>query len=524
MIRTVCAATLALVAAAPFAAAQQAGLGPGGTTPEGTAAPGAAAAETPGEAAAGVQRRDGYELLPSVTLRETLTNNANGQSGSRSGDLISTVQPSLSFSAESPRVKSRAEYSFSYDKYAHNDELDGARHNLLGFGTYELWREHAFIETQSSISQEIINRSGQITATDRNLGSNNNQTTVQTFRVGPVLKNNFGNFVQTELRYALGVTSAGGGLDDATRHEFNASATSGDRFARAQWGVDASHLITERSTSTTTTTFGSDTGSTTQSTVDLKLQYAVDREWSALGSVGYQTIKDSSFTNPPDGPTGSLGFEYAFGPRAKLRILGNHRNDDNYMSVAGNYEFRSGSVLTVNYDESITSGQDQLLNNVAGLSANQSGSFVDSRTQSAFDPRGSALGVGNFSNSAIRRKTGTIAYVGNADERTVINVRARYELSSSENANAQSERSQGLLLNVTRALGPFLNFVAGIDYSHANLSGTSDDTYLGSVGFSYTLTPTVTVGVDGRWLLRAANQEGSGTRETAAIFQVRKTF
>jgi hypothetical protein len=52
----------------------------------------------------------------------------------------------------------------------------------------------------------------------------------------------------------------------------------------------------------------------------------------------------------------------------------------------------------------------------------------------------------------------------------------------------------------------------------------TDDTYLVSLGVGFSLTQTVTVGVDGRTLMRFSNQEGRGLRENSVIVSLRKTF
>jgi uncharacterized protein (PEP-CTERM system associated) len=514
------AAALATALGSLGALAQDAPAGdalPGGGAAEG----GAAAGAPPG----GVEgAREGYVITPRAGLRTTFTDNARGETFNRSADVINSPEVGFTASGEGPRLKGSAAYSFAFDKYAVNTDQDGVRHNLLGTGTSELWREHFFVDAQASVSQELISRTGQIAATDRNL--DNNQTTVQLYRLSPSLRNNFGNFAQTELRYAIGESISGGSLADATRHEFSAAAKSGPDFTILQWGLSGSHFITDRS-NPTSTGFGGASSSTEQSQVDANLQYVLTRELSLLGSVGYQIIDDPTLTTSLDGPTASLGFEYTPGPRTKLRLLGNHRNDSNFASALASYEFRNGSIATFSYDETVTTGQDQLLNNVSALGTNQQGQFVDTRTRGSFEPRGTGLGIGDLSNSTVRRKAATLTYAGAADELTTFNFRARHDESTSESGVSQTEKSDGVLASVTRALGPFTNLIGSVDYTRSStvaVTPETDDTYLVSLGVGFSLTQTVTVGVDGRTLMRFSNQEGRGLRENSVIVSLRKTF
>jgi uncharacterized protein (PEP-CTERM system associated) len=511
----VLSAALGIVLGAASAAFAQDIPALGGPAPEGPAPVAEGGSFTaPGE-------RKGYTFIPRVDFRETLTDNALGTTFNRSADLISTVNPGFRLSGEGGRTKLTMDYAFGYDKYLNNSSQDGSRHNLLGTGTAELSREFLFIDGQASISQELIDRTGAITATER---ANNNLTSTQTIRLSPYIKTSFRDLATSEVRYAFGDVTSGSDLGDATRHEFTASLKSGPDFAYFSWGVAANYFLTERSTNTATT-FGGTSSSTAQTTLDINLQYVLTRELSVLGSVGYQKVDDNGLQNAPDGATLSLGFEYTPGPRTKIRVLGNHRNNDDFASLQGSYAFDTGVIATISYDESITSGQDQLLNNVSTLSTNQQGQFVNGQNQTPFSPTGSALGLNNLANTSVRRTTATATLSGAIGRSTFAGRILHEEFSSGTGTTDQT--SNGISVSYTRELGIFTRLTTSLDYTRSEIGSVpveTDDTYRLSLGFSRDLTPTVSMSLFGTSLQRFSNIDGKGTRENAAILALTKTF
>ena len=231
-----------------------------------------------------------WTITPRVAVGQTITDNARSTSADTDTDLISTATAGLGVIGAGARAQVSFDYDLAYDKYWENDDLDGLRHDLLGDGTAELYREHLFFDARGAVSQQAIRRDGVQTATGRTAADN--QTVVINYALGPVLRNRFGDWAESELRYRFGQVlfadpDVGGGADrpdDATTHRASASLTSGRRFTRYRWSLVGDALRTEQDNNDTFKSTG----------VDLIGEYDVNRFATLLGRVGYEEIDDDA--------------------------------------------------------------------------------------------------------------------------------------------------------------------------------------------------------------------------------------
>src|SRR5262249_53334064 len=148
------------------------------------------------------------------------------------------------------------------------------------------------------------------------LAASTNLDTVFVYDVSPYIKNHFGTFADTELRYtfnqvystgapegSLSVPGPNQQLSNSTTNRVTMTAVSGSQFARLLWTVVADGA---------NSTFGGTSPDTFSRLIQASGEYRIDRELGLLGSVGYERISDPSFfPDPePDGPIGSVGVKY----------------------------------------------------------------------------------------------------------------------------------------------------------------------------------------------------------------------
>jgi uncharacterized protein (PEP-CTERM system associated) len=134
---------------------------------------------------------------PSVSVSGEFSDNVDLDPEDEKAAFITRVTPGLSFRGYTSRFKGGFDGALG-TRYTTAGEdqgfkVDGA---LTGTGDLQLVRDVLFLEGDASVSQEVLNAA--------EAQSDANLDTVQVYRVSLVLRNRFGGFAISELRYILG--------------------------------------------------------------------------------------------------------------------------------------------------------------------------------------------------------------------------------------------------------------------------------------------------------------------------------
>src|SRR5262245_29049785 len=203
-----------------------------------------------------------WRVTPSLGATESFTDNARSTSNNRKSDLISTISPGVSVTGLGSQLQLDFDYTFNYDKYLDNTDLDGWRHAFTGGGRAEVIKEAVFLDVRGSATQETIDRRGAVTATERS--GNGNLSDVYTYSVSPYWQNRFGSFAESELRYRFAQTffsdpnsdvnnnvpTNPNSASDSTTNQFSGNLVSGSDFGNLLWRLsgDASNTDRDRGT------------------------------------------------------------------------------------------------------------------------------------------------------------------------------------------------------------------------------------------------------------------------------------
>ncbi len=213
------------------------------------------------------------------------------------------------------------------------------------------------------------------------------------YAFGPYLRNRFGDWTETELRYRFAETrfadpdvgDSGGAPDDSTTHQATANLASGRRFTRYRWDVVADALTTKR----TDSTFES-------GRLELAGEYDVNRFATLLGRVGYEKIDDDAGQDI-SGAIWRLGARLTPGPRTQFRLEYGRRFDGQEWSGELIYRVSSRTELVAAYEEILQTNQQALSSNLGRFERDETGQLIDPATGDVADPNDPTFDLGDQS-------------------------------------------------------------------------------------------------------------------------------
>ena len=121
--------------------------------------------------------------------------------------------------------------------------------------------------------------------------------------------------------------------------------------------------------------------------VSLGVEYLVARQFSLLGSVGYQHFDDGEQVNEVDDPSWDVGFRWRPSQRVELRATYGVDHDEERVSADLTYQIGAFTTLRASYDEDLETGQERLLRDLSFIDTDpETGLLIDTRTGLPFDP------------------------------------------------------------------------------------------------------------------------------------------
>lgn len=327
-------------------------------------------------------------LTPSLTVSETFSDNVDEDpDGAEDAALITTIAPGLTARWNTGRIEALYTGSTRFrHQTAGEDQGFEVLPNLEGTGTAEISEDLLFFDTSAAVTQQLINTSRSETSA--------NEATTQSYRLSPYLIGHFGSFADGELRYAFDqifvdededrerapiLRDDDDDVSDATTHTVSARLVSGRDFNRLAWAVNglASESIRDDSV-----------GDVSRWNVGLDVEYAVLRQLSLLGGIGYEHFDDEDPANEIDGITWDAGFRWRPGPRTDLRLTYGRSDGEQRFDGSAEYRISERSAIRASYTDQLTTGQERIISDLTSIGIDPtSNALVDLTTGLPFDPR-----------------------------------------------------------------------------------------------------------------------------------------
>jgi uncharacterized protein (PEP-CTERM system associated) len=325
----------------------------------------------------------GWTFTPAIDLLGGWTDTVPAPGGGTRSDFYTTITPSLFIQGNGPRVSATLSIAPELHHYLASRSQNSTDLNFNGQSHVTLVPDALFMDLRgAAFSQSENGGYGPNGTVDL---SRQNQVQTTTFSASPYLQHRFGGFGLAEIGYSLAHTTTTGASgvvvspfqppvtnQSTLTTSWHLAFSSGEDFGRTSLGVQARH------------TDNSGTGSLNGAHrygESLTLGYALTRTVQVSGSVGHEDIRYAS-TTPyhVNGLTWNTLVKLMPNPDASISIGYGHHDGRNSASLDASYAPTARVRLSAQYSEGLTTGQEDLLQALAGSDINGLGMSVDRTT------------------------------------------------------------------------------------------------------------------------------------------------
>lgn len=463
-----------------------------------------------------------WRLTPSIEVEEAYNDNVLlAPRGRERSDFITRISPGLNLTGIGRNLQLNVTYAPEQVIFLEESDRSGLRHNLLGSANAELVNQLLFFDASAAINQQFINNQDALGGTT--LTASNNLTEVQTFRLGPRLRNRFGSFATSELAYNIGSTTIDSDqASDSTIQEATATLSAGPSFENLFWRLTAQDSHTERSGGTAVSVTGGQAGDIDRQLARLELEYATGPRFSLLGSTGYEKIEDNSLQEQPDGIIWDAGFEVRPSRQTSFRATYGRRFENPVFNAALTSQIGPRTSLRATFTETLETTQELLNDQLAFIGTDIAGNLIDTRTGLPFVPGDPAFGLQDNTFRSERLSVALTAERG----RNSFDVQIFTDTREFD-AVDRTEESTGGSLGWTRRLTRFADLRVGATYRHTEFDqavAREDDFYTFDATLSYRLGIGALASLSLRRTERDSTTANADLTENLIAARVRKSF
>jgi uncharacterized protein (PEP-CTERM system associated) len=310
----------------------------------------------------GLVEAERWEIVPSVGIRETYSDNINlAPKGQERPDWVTELSPGVSIRGTGARLRVNADYAYVMRWYKNESQGDDTNHILNANANADLWNRQLLLDANASITQQDVSPFQPVTGSN-NTNLTDNRTEVRRIVISPYWLGRLGTWADLEARYTWDQVQSSGTTDqlDSTLSGYHLNLKSGPQFGNLGWSL---RYLKQHIDYTQT---GSRIQDTSLENLTATLRYLIYPTLTAVGSVGYD---DNNYVTAPgqenSGPFWNAGLEWAPSQRTHVGGTFGHRYDGDTKSF--NFRHRTRlTVWTVTYtDQIVNSPQRQELSTSA---------------------------------------------------------------------------------------------------------------------------------------------------------------
>ena len=263
-----------------------------------------------------------WSINPGIALGETWSDNvAPDSSGYHQSDFVTETTPGLRATLNGRRVQADLDYRLQNILYARNDRSTTYQQYLARAGA-EVLPEHLFIDSSSTLTQQIIDTGG--VRTNNNYTITSNRANQLTASIRPSWHQMLGSNAEALLDYEHGLVKYDSGkvagiTSDSNLNAVSLTANSVSEARRLSWKIN----VADQHINYDDNAFD-----------DLKLRhvglllgYQYIPGFSPLALVGYENndLGNTIGSSKPKDPFWGVGFRWQPNTRTELEALAGHR-------------------------------------------------------------------------------------------------------------------------------------------------------------------------------------------------------
>ncbi|WP_207537015.1 TIGR03016 family PEP-CTERM system-associated outer membrane protein [Sabulicella rubraurantiaca] len=481
-----------------------------------------------------------WVVRPFIDARALITDNSytNTRSGKR-GEVIATITPGVSASAETARIRGRAFYAPSFVGYLDQREQSRIDHRFLGDATIQLVPGSVFLDLRGYGTISPI-ASGFTNSDTANLPR---RAVAQTysFSVSPYLLHRFGTQAAVAAGYLFQYVERQGSQasirPDGVPFYAPGNMISNTVFGTLRTGEDSGPLAAElRLRGTMFDGAGSLNGAHRASAV-VEARYALRNNLFAIVEGGYESIHYSSA--PPiriDEPVWGVGVRWDPSPNSMIIARYRRREGVTTPTLEARIALTPRTTVFMRYDDGIATPLQRTADVLQTITVDENNQPVD-RLSGAPQPDFAGATVLGLQSGVYRIRRGQASIIHRRD-RDSFYFAFRHEnrrvLANDPGLVAFGQTSNTFDLTYSRAVNPVTTFTAGASYSLYESPSTpgQNSSWLLRASFRRTFSETLSGTIeyqlsDRRTTLADSNVPISQTRRglrNAIILSLRKTF
>lgn len=470
-------------------------------------------------------------LTPSLTLGETYTDNVTlAPPGHARSDLITTISPGLNLVGQTAHVNLAVTYDPQLLLFALGTSSPVLQQQLLGTGKIEVYPQEVFVDGSASISQAYVSNAGAFAPT--NLTTNNNLQTVDAVNLSPYILHHLGSYADTETRYRFSLVSTGGtegtgagavGIGTQTTNQFISTIKGGDYFGSLGWTLTSSYTQTS-GLSTITGVAGN--ASSIDELERLDVSYPVYERVSAIGSLGYERIKDPTLTMQPSGLLWDIGLQYDPSPFVSVSASYGHHPIGTDYAFSARYDVSAQTHLNASYSQTVQTTQSLIAANLNGFVVGPGGVLINPKTGlPAFPGFGPGVIPFSLTNGSFLDKRFELDAAATRGRNTYS--LTAYHDHQSDQIGRSNTQVIGGSFTWSRQMWP--NLTANLGASYANIgfldgTGRVDNYYTAGANLAYTLSRTASVQLSLTRSDRESNQKQNSVVDDLITVSLQKQF
>lgn len=290
-----------------------------------------------------------WRVTPSLSITETLTDNANRGSAQRNARLITEVNPGISVYGQNEYVQLNANADASLFGYIGGGRGSSRRNRLQynAAGRLKVIDEFMYVDASANSSTQAISAFGLLGQEARY--NSENAVDVSTWSISPNIHQRFGNFANATLRYTLnGVEADRSRYGSSTAHGPQFDLTSGRSWKNLGWNLRYARQDVDNK----------QFADTFSENALFSMHYGLSRTLRLTASAGYDRFDFDSLGGNTEGRSWSAGFAWRPTSRTKLEVAGGRHFLGKTGSLLASHRTRHG-YTTLSYSDEVTTTRSQ---------------------------------------------------------------------------------------------------------------------------------------------------------------------